>query len=316
VDNWRVPISGMPSGNTVGSRNPGIMQFVLQDPFQPKALLSEQAETGAAMSIDDDVGTMARRAGSASGLTRLLTNAARAVADLVVPPLCLNCRRPLGSHDALCAACWRQIRFIRPPLCDRLGIPLPFDTGGPTVSAAALANPPDWDRARAVAQFGSVVRDMIHAFKYADRHDARRLFGCWLAGAGAELLADADLIVPVPMHRWRLLRRKFNQAALLAGELARITPVPSDPLVIERIKSTPAQVGLTAAERRRGLSGAFRVPEAARSRIADRKLVLVDDVITTGSTAAACARVLRRAGAARVDVLALALVTDDSLIGN
>src|SRR5262249_59396657 len=119
--------------------------------------------------------------------------------------------------------------------------------------AAALANPPDWDRARAVAHFGLVMRDMIHAFKYADRHDARRLFGRWLAGAGAELLADADLIVPVPMHRWRLLRRKFNQAALLAGELARITHVPSDPLVIERIKSTPAQVGLTAAERRRSL---------------------------------------------------------------
>lgn len=243
-----------------------------------------------------------------------LAAAARATADAIVPPLCLNCRRPLGSHDAICAACWRQIRFIGPPLCDRLGIPLPFDTGTTTVSAAALANPPDWDRARAVAHFGPVIRELIHGFKYADRHDARRLFGRWLAGAGAGLLADADLLVPVPLHRWRLLGRKFNQAQLLAGELSSLVRVPVDPFIIERVKATPAQVGLTEAERRRNLSGAIRVRSAARPRVEDARLVLIDDVITTGSTAAACARVLRRAGAARVDVLALALVTDDSRI--
>jgi len=254
--------------------------------------------------------------GFAARLVATLAAAARTVADLVVPPLCLNCRRPLGSQDALCAICWRQIRFIRPPLCDRLGIPLPYDAGEQAVSAAALANPPDWDRARAVAHFGLVMRDMIHAFKYADRHDARRLFGRWLAGAGGQLLSDADLIVPVPMHRWRLLQRKFNQAALLAGEVSRVSGVPYDPLAIERIKPTPPQVGLTAAERRRGLSGALRVPDPAQARVAGRKLVLVDDVVTTGSTAAACARALRRAGAARIDVLALALVTDDSRIGS
>ena len=268
------------------------------------------------MSIgDDDHGALPARRGLAGRASSALSAVLRAAADLVVPPLCLNCRRPLGTHDAVCAACWRQLRFIRAPLCDRLGIPLPYDTGGPTLSAGALANPPDWDRARAVAQFGPVMRDMIHAFKYADRHDARHLFGRWLIGAGAELLADADLIVPVPMHRWRLLGRKFNQAALLSGEISRLAGVPWDPLVIERVKSTPAQVGLTAAERRKSLAGALRVPVAAKPRIAGRKLVLIDDVMTTGATAAACARVLRRAGAERIDVLALALVTDDSMIG-
>ncbi len=251
----------------------------------------------------------------AHGIAGVLMRLARAAGDIIVPPLCLNCRVPLGSHDAICAACWRQIRFIRDPLCDRLGVPLPYDTGARSVSAAALANPPEWDRARAVAHFGPVMRDLIHAFKYADRHDARRLFARWLAMAGAELFEDADMMVPVPLHRWRLLGRKFNQAQLLAGELARLVPVPVDPFVIARVKATASQVGLSEAERRGNLAGAFQVERDARNRIEDARIVLIDDVITTGSTVAACARVLKRAGAARVDVLALALVTDDSRIG-
>ena len=267
--------------------------------------------------LDEGRMTETTSAGQAapSRLVSFLSAAARGLADTIVPPRCLNCRAPLGSHDALCARCWRQVRFIRAPLCDRLGIPLPFDTGGPIVSAAALANPPDWDRARAVAHFGPVTRELIHGFKYGDRHDARRLFGRWLASAGAELLADADCMVPVPLHRWRLVSRKFNQAQLLAAEVAQITRVPVDAFMIERVKATTPQVGLSEAERRQNLSGALRVAEKARGRIEGAKLVLVDDVITTGSTAAACARVLRRAGAARVDVLALALVTDESRVG-
>lgn len=271
----------------------------------------------------DDTEQIDRSPGMAARLGGALSRLLRATADVVMPPLCLNCRSPLGSHDALCAACWRQLHFIRAPLCDRLGIPLSYDASrdfaenarAPVVSAAALANPPDWDRARAVAQFGPVMRDLIHAFKYADRHDARALFGRWLGGAGGELLADADLLVPVPLHRRRLLNRKFNQAALLAAEVSRLTGVPADMLALTRVKATPTQVGLSEAERRRNLAGAFQVPAGARARIADRRIVLIDDVITTGSTAGACARVLRRAGAARIDVLALALVTPDSSIG-
>ena len=238
-----------------------------------------------------------------------MLSSGRLLADLIVPPVCMSCQRPLGTHDALCAACWRQMRFIRAPLCDRLGIPLPYDTGGVMVSGAALAEPPDWDRARAVAQFGPVSQDLIHGLKYADRHEARRLFGRWLVGAGQELLADADLIVPVPLHRWRLLSRRFNQAALLAREVSRLSGVPCDPLALVRVKPVPAQVGLSAAERRRNLAGAFKAPRP--QRLEGRRVVLVDDVMTTGSTAGACARVLRRAGAGRIDVLALALVTQD-----
>lgn len=255
------------------------------------------------------------RDGVLARLGRISARAGRALADTIVPPVCLACQRHLGSHDALCAACWRQIRFIRAPVCERLGIPMPFDTGGPIISGAALKDPPDWDRARAVAHFDPLMRELIHKFKYADRHDARRLFARWMSEAGMDLLADADLIVPVPLHRWRLMRRKFNQAGLLVQEIARRSGKPHTMSVLLRTKATRTQVGLSEAERRSNLSGAFAVAAHARAQIKGRNVMLIDDVITTGSTVAACARVLRRAGAARVDVLALAMVTDDSRIG-
>ncbi len=240
--------------------------------------------------------------------------AAHGIADLVVPPICLQCRKPLAVHDALCAACWRSIKFIRPPVCDRLGIPLPFDIGGIAVSAQAVANPPDYDRARAVGHFEGVLRDLIHGLKYNDSQIARRLFGRWLAEAGSELLSGADLIVPVPLDRWRLLKRRFNQAALLARELNRLTGIAWDPLALQRARRTATQVGLTHDQRRRNVQGAFAVGKQRTDAIRDRAIVLLDDVITTGATVGACARALKRAGARRVDVLALGLVTPDSMI--
>jgi ComF family protein len=244
----------------------------------------------------------------------LARGAARKLADLVVPPACLACRQRLGSSDAICGRCWAQIHFIRPPLCDRLGIPMPFDPGGIVVSGAALKNPPVYDRARAVARFDSVMRRLIHSFKYGDRHDARRLFARWLAEAGGDLLRDAGVLVPVPLHRWRFIHRRFNQAAILTLELASLTGLPCAMQVLRRARPTRSQVGLSHTERKLNLAGAFAVAARDRQHIEGRNIVLIDDVITTGSTVSACAAVLKRAGAARVDVLALALVTDDSRI--
>jgi ComF family protein len=243
-----------------------------------------------------------------------LRRAAGAVADLVMPPLCLSCHAPLTSHDALCPGCWGKIDFIRAPLCDRLGLPMPFDTGGTMVSAAATADPPDYDRARAVARFDGVMRDLVHDLKFRDRHDARRLFGRWLVQAGAELLAGADVIVPVPLTRWRLLGRRFNQAAILAEEVSRLTGVGAEPLALLRTRRTLPQVGLTRVQRRNNVAGAFAVASDRKAQIAGARVVLIDDVITTGATARACARALKRARPAGVDVLALAMVTDDVLM--
>jgi ComF family protein len=191
---------------------------------------------------------------------------------------------------------------------------MPFDTGGVMVSAAATADPPPYARARAVASYAGVMRDLIHGFKFRDRHDVRRLFGRWLAEAGAELVAESEIVVPVPLGRWRLVLRRFNQAAILAREVARLTGLAYEPQVLERRRATRAQVGLTRSQRRENVAGAFAVPPSRRAVIRGRSVLLVDDVITTGATVGACAEALKRAGAGRVNVLALARVADLALV--
>lgn len=253
------------------------------------------------------------RAAPAPYRQRLRTVAAQGLArlvDIVTPPICLKCHEPLSSQDNLCPGCWSKIDFIRPPLCDRLGIPLPYDSGAGTLSAQAVAAPPVYGRARAVARYDGVMRQLIHDLKFHDRHDARKLFGRWMAEAGSSLIFDADVIVPVPLHRWKLLKRRFNQAAILSAELSRLTGRPNAPLALMRSRKTSPQLGLTATQRRQNVSGAFSVPPRQRGAVEGRCVLLVDDVITTGATISAAARALLSAGAAGVDILALALVTD------
>ena len=244
-----------------------------------------------------------------AGARRTLGGIGRRLTDLMFPAVCLACRGPLADADALCCACWSAVDFITPPLCDRLGIPLPFDAGPGAISGAAIAEPPNYDRARAVATYGPVVKQLVHAFKYHDRHDARRMFGRWLTVAGAELIREADVVVPVPLHRWRLLSRRFNQSAILAKEVARAGRIPFAPMALVRTKHTPPQVDMPAEERRSNVAGAFAVPAGARRLIEGRRVLLIDDVITTGATCNAAASALLRAKAARVDVLALAIAT-------
>lgn len=250
-----------------------------------------------------------------SPITRVRTLCRRAIAvasDFVLPPLCLSCRAPLASHDTLCSACWGEITFIRPPLCDRLGLPMPFDAGGTMISAAAAASPPPYDRARAVATFDGGMRELVHGLKFRDRQDARGLLGRWLAEAGKDLIRDTHAVVPVPLSRWRLASRGFNQAALLAQDFARRTGLAYEPMMLARIKRTASQVGLTRSERELNVARAFAVPQGELARLKGRNILLIDDVITTGATVGACAKALKRAGAQRVDVLALALVTDSA----
>ncbi len=262
---------------------------------------------------DDIEGEIDPRLPLRARLWRPFGTGARRVADWLLPPVCLSCHRHVAAHDSVCGSCWREIHFIRAPMCDVLGIPLPAtDMEGRIVSAAALAEPPDYDRARAVAHFNGAMRTLVHQLKYNDRHEARDLFGRWLISAGAEIIEDADVIVPVPLNHRRLLWRRFNQSALLALEVARHSGRPFEPLLLQRVKRTTPQVGLSQAQRRDNVRGAFRVAKSMRPRLEGRHVLLIEDVITTGATVNACARELKRAGAQRVDVLALGLVTAES----
>lgn len=198
--------------------------------------------------------------------------------------------------------------FIERPYCERLGTPFPNDTGGTLLSPAAIAEPPAFERARAAARYSEVARELVHLLKYGDRLDLARPLGRWMARAGADVLDDADALLPVPLHWMRLWQRRFNQSAMLARAVSASSGVPVLDHVLARTRGTPPQVGLAKAERARNVQGAFSVTKSARAEVKGRKLVIIDDVLTSGATANACANALRRVGAGRVDVLVLARV--------
>jgi ComF family protein len=234
------------------------------------------------------------------------------VLDLLLPPRCLACRSPVEAQGGLCARCWRGLTFLGPPWCRACGYPLPHALPEAPLCGRCATAMPAYARARAALRYDDGSRRLILAFKHADRTDVARPFGRWLAQAGAELVADAELVAPVPLHRWRLLRRGYNQAAVLAHALARESALALVPDLVQRVRATPSQQGLSAAARSENVtSGAFRVPRRHHARLAGRRVLLIDDVLTTGATATACTRTLERAGAAAVDVLTLARVVRD-----
>jgi len=199
------------------------------------------------------------------------------------------------------------MRFIERPFCERLGTPFEQDLGEGLISPQAMADPPVFQRARAVARFeDGPARTLAHRLKYSDRAELARPMARWMVRAGADILADADLLVPVPLHPLRLWRRRFNQAAALAAEVSRQTGKPCDVAALRRVKATQSQVGLSRAQRAENVQGAFRIADSAAVR--GRNVVLIDDVLTSGATANAASRVLLRGGAKRVDALVFARV--------
>ena len=240
-----------------------------------------------------------------SGLTR----AGRAVLNLLFPPLCIGCRAAVAEPGALCANCWQDIRFLDGPMCECCGLPFEFDAGEGTLCAACQARPPAFDKARAVMRYDEASRGPILALKHGDRLDLVPGFGRWLGRGGGALLEEADIILPVPLHPFRLWRRRYNQAAEFARTLSRRSGKPAALFALVRSRDTPSQGAMRSAKaRRRNMLGAFKVPAGHKSAIAGRNVLLIDDVLTTGATADACARALKRAGAAKVFVLALARV--------
>lgn len=234
----------------------------------------------------------------------------KAVLDLLFPPLCMACRAPVGEAG-FCAACWSGIAFLDGPGCACCGLPFPVALEGINHCAACLASPPAFDSARAILAYDEKSRGAILALKHADRLDLVPGFARWLARVGAAARGDCDLVVPVPLHPGRLWRRRYNQSAELARRLARDWNMPFDPFALVRSRATASQGEMPSAKaRRRNVLRAFQVPRPAA--VAGRRILLLDDVLTTGATVQACARALKRAGAARVHVLALARVVKAS----
>ena len=232
----------------------------------------------------------------------------RQALDLALPPLCPSCRTPLAEGAGLCAGCWAKLALIEPPFCARLGIPFTYDPGPGLLSMEAIASPPAYDRARAAVRYDDIARALVLSFKYGDRLDLAPMMGRWMARAGHELTREADALVPVPLHWRRLWSRRFNQSAALAGAIARECGLPVEPDALKRVRATPQQVGLSKTQRADNVQGAFRVPPEFKAQVAGRRLILVDDVLTSGATVDTCARALLRAGAAHVDVLVFARV--------
>ena len=233
----------------------------------------------------------------------------RSALDLALPQLCPACRETVEGRG-LCASCWSKLSFITRPYCERLGIPFVYDPGPGILSMEAIADPPSYNRARAAVRFDEISRALVHALKYGDRLDLAPMMGRWVAQAGHELLADADALVPVPLHWRRQWARRFNQSAMLAATISAASGVPIAAGALKRVKATVQQVGLSRAERGDNIQGAFRVPETGKAAVAGRRLVLIDDVLTSGATVEGCARALLRAGAANVDVLIFARVAE------
>ena len=232
---------------------------------------------------------------------------AEPVLNLLFPPLCMGCRAPVGDAG-FCAACWGNIVFLDGPLCACCGTPFAADPGMETLCAACHAQKPAFASARAILSYDENSRGAILALKHADRLDLVPGFARWLGRSGRTLLQDCDVIVPVPLHWTRLATRRFNQAALLAQAIGRSAGLPILPQALQRRRATRSQGHLGRLARFRNVKGAIAVAERHATTVTNRRILLIDDVITTGATIESAAKALISAGARQVDVLALAKV--------
>ena len=231
----------------------------------------------------------------------------RHVLDFVYPPRCLSCERDVDRLGSVCSECWKQLRFLTAPFCARCGLPFPYDTGQDALCAACIADPPLFDRARAALAYDDASRALLIGLKH-DRLHAMNTLAAWMLRDGRALLADADYVCAVPLHRWRLLKRGYNQAALLASAVSKPCGVEMIPDLLVRHRATASQGGLSRSGRQRNVRNAFALHPKRPGEVKGAKIVVVDDVFTTGATLSECCRTLRKAGAVRVDVLCAARV--------
>lgn len=248
-------------------------------------------------------------AATATAVSRSFFATVRGLRDVALPAQCIACRAPV-QDVGLCPSCWAQLAIIAKPYCPRLGIPFVYEPGEGVFSTEAINHPPAFRRARAAVRYDDIASTLVHAFKYHDHADLAPPLARMMVQAGRELLDEADCLLPVPLHWRRALARRYNQSALLAHAIGRATHVPLAADMLRRSKPTAHQVGLSREARADNVQGAFQVPPGRSDQVRGRRIVLIDDVLTSGATADTCARTLLRAGAAQVDVLVFARVVD------
>jgi ComF family protein len=239
-------------------------------------------------------------------VARLLTPL-RFVADLALPPRCPGCGAVTREDHRFCLECWRALRFLGPPWCATCNLPFAYDRGPEAQCATCHQRPPRHAGIRAAVAYGDVARTVALRLKYG----GRTAFAETVARQMARLMpAETSLLVPVPLHRWRIWSRGFNQSALIATALTRTTGVASDPFLLRRVRATPVLRGMGARARARAVAGAFQVAPGAREMLRGKAIALVDDVHTSGATSDGCTAALLRAGAATVTILCWARVLD------
>lgn len=233
--------------------------------------------------------------------------------DTLFPPRCFACNTLTAEQGNLCAECWAGVDFISAPMCRRCGMPFAHEVGDVGECMTCLQDPPPYDAARAVFRYEGGSRRLVTGYKYYDRTLATPMFARWLARAASPQLDNTDVIVPVPLHRWRLLQRRYNQSALLARELGRISGKPVGATALSRTRHTVQQAGLTREERLENVKDAFAISPKSQQQIDGKSVMLVDDVLTTGATLHACTDALRAAGATAVYVVTLGRTTLDDI---
>jgi ComF family protein len=250
-----------------------------------------------------ELGAAKVKAGTA-GLARM----ASGLLDLIYPPTCLDCGAPVASASALCPSCFGKLRPITKPYCPVLGIPFEVSLGPEARSAEAIADPPPFERARSAVLYNEVAQAIVARMKYGDRPELAGFCARLMVPAGADLWADRPVLVPVPLHPLRQIERRYNQSAELARALGKLTGLAVEPSLVRRSRKTRQQVGLSRDARQRNVAGAFAPHPDLLAKLKGRRVVLVDDVITTGATVKAIARELGRAGVHNVDVISFARV--------